>query len=321
MTFGEPDEHSFMHGIASSEGTAHAVLDRAVEAGLNFVDTADVYGNDGITERVLGRWFASRGARDRMVLATKFRFRMAKGPNGTGASRRRILRTVEDSLTRLQTDRIDLYQIHMQDITTPEDETLRALDDLVRAGKVLYIGCSNYTAYRLVDSLWTSRVQHLERWVSAQMSYSLLQRDIEREHVPACLQWGVGILPYSPLAAGFLTGKVRPGDRPAAGTRLGKFPDRFARYDHDRGWRTLSAVEAAAQALGVAPSTVALAWLLHKPGVTSVIFGARTLEQLEPNLAASDLALPPETLAALDEASAVDAGYPYTTIQGIQGRW
>jgi len=321
MTFGEPDEHSMMHGIASSEDTAHAVLDRAVEAGLNFVDTADVYGNDGLCEKVLGRWFASRGARDRMVLATKFRFRMAKGANGTGASRRRIVRCVEDSLARLQTDRIDLYQIHMQDLATPEEETLRALDDLVRAGKVLYIGCSNYTAYRMVDSLWTSRVQHLERWVSAQMSYSLLQRDIEREHVPACLQWGVGLLPYSPLAAGFLTGKIRPGDRPAGGTRLGKYPDRFARYDHDRGWRTLAAVEAAAEALGVAPSTVALAWLLHKPGVTSVIFGARTVEQLEPNLAASDLVLPPETVAALDEASAVDPGYPYATIREVQKRW
>jgi aryl-alcohol dehydrogenase-like predicted oxidoreductase len=300
---------------------AHAVLDRAVEAGLNFVDTADVYGNDGLAEKVLGRWFATRGARDRMVLATKFRFRMDKGPNGTGASRRRIVRCVEDSLKRLQTDRIDLYQIHMQDNQTPEEETLRALDDLVRAGKVLYIGCSNYAAYRMVDSLWTSREQGLERWVSAQLLYSLVQRDIEREHVPACQKWGLGILPYSPLAGGFLTGKIRPGDRPAEGTRLGKFPDRFARYDHERGWRTLAAVEEAAKALEVAPSTIALAWLLHKPAVTSVIFGARSVEQLEPTLAASDLKLPAETVAALDAASAIELGYPYSVIQATLGRW
>ena len=161
MTFGEADEKSFMHKAGSDEATSHAVLDRAVAAGINFVDTADVYGQDGLSERVLGNWIAARGTRDKIVLATKFRFTMGDGPNRSGASRYRIMKCVDDSLRRLRTDRIDLYQIHMQDITVPEDETLRALDDLVRAGKVLYIGCSNYAAYRLMRSLWLSRTHHV----------------------------------------------------------------------------------------------------------------------------------------------------------------
>src|SRR5439155_2227711 len=200
MTFGEPDEKSMMHNIASDEATAHQMMDRALDAGVNFLDTADVYGNDGLSERVIGRWFAKTKKRDRYVLATKFRFRMGEGPNGTGASRYRIVRAVEESLARLQTGRIDLYQIHMQDIDTPEEETLRALDDLVRAGKVLYLGCSNYAAYRLTDSMWLSRTLGLERFVALQAQYSLVVRDLEREHVPLCEKFGLGILPWSPLA-------------------------------------------------------------------------------------------------------------------------
>ncbi len=157
MTFGEADEKSFMHNIGSDEATAHAILDRALAAGINFVDTADVYGQDGLSERVIGSWFQSSGKRDQVVLATKVRFTMGTGPNSKGASRYRIVRGVEDSLRRLRTDRIDLYQIHAQDITVSEEETLRALDDLVRAGKVVYLGCSNYAAYRLVDSQWIAK--------------------------------------------------------------------------------------------------------------------------------------------------------------------
>src|SRR3954468_15181499 len=174
MTFGEADEKSFMHKAGSDEATAHAVLDRAVAAGINFVDTADVYGQDGLSERVLGNWLVSRGTRDKIVLATKFRFTMGEGANKSGASRYRIIKCCEDSLRRLKTDRIDLYQVHMQDITVPEDETLRALDDLVSAGKVLYLGCSNYAAYRLVDSLWQSKTRNLSRYVTMQMQYNLL---------------------------------------------------------------------------------------------------------------------------------------------------
>src|ERR1700749_1301216 len=160
MTFGEADEKPFMHKAGSGEATPPAVLARAVPAGINFIDTADVYGQDGLSERVLGNWIAARGARDKLVVGTKFRFTMGDGPTRSGASRYRIMKCVDDSLRRLRTDRIDLYQIHMQDITVREDETVRALDDLVRAGKVLYLGCSNYAAYRLMRSLWLARTSH-----------------------------------------------------------------------------------------------------------------------------------------------------------------
>jgi aryl-alcohol dehydrogenase-like predicted oxidoreductase len=321
MTFGEADEGSFMHNVGCDEATSFAIMGRALDAGINIFDTADVYGQDGLTERVIGKWFREAGRRDEVVLATKFRFTMGKGPNRSGASRYRIVKTVEDSLRRLQTDRIDLYQIHGQDIETPEEETLRALDDLVRQGKVLYIGCSNYAAYRLVESLWISKTQGLERFVSAQMQYSLVVRDIEREHVPVCREHGLGILPWSPLAGGFLSGKYRKGQAPPAGTRLEQWKDRFGRFDSDRHWRILAAVDRVAEETGHKPSQVALAWLLRKPTVTSVIFGARTLEQLDDNLGAAAQQLSDEQVAALDEASAFDVGYPYDFIGRIQSRW
>ena len=176
MTFGEADEKSFMHKVGSDEKESLAVLDRALEAGVNFIDTADVYGQDGLSERVIGNWLAARKARERVVLATKFRFRMAPGPNGTGASRMRIQRAIEASLRRLGTDRIDLYQIHMQDIARREEETLRALDDPVRAGKILYFGASNYAAYRLMESLWIADQRGLDRFVTLQAQYSLESR-------------------------------------------------------------------------------------------------------------------------------------------------
>ena len=321
MTFGEADENSFMHKVGCDESTSHRLMDLALEAGVNFWDTADVYGQDGLSERVIGSWFASTRRRDEVVIATKFRFRMAKGPNGTGAARRRIVRCAEDSLRRLQTDRIDLYQIHMQDIDTPEEETLRAFDDLVRAGKVLYTGCSNYAAYRLVDSLWTSKTHNLERFVSLQAQYSLLVRDIEFEHVPACERHGLGILPWSPLGGGFLSGKIERGAAPPPGTRLEKWKERYAAVDTERNWRTLAAVKAVAAETGATPSQVSLAWLLRKPGVTSVIFGARTPEQLADNLKAAALKLSDAQVRQLDEASAPPVPYPYSMIKSIQGRW
>ncbi|HEU4734515.1 MAG TPA: aldo/keto reductase [Kofleriaceae bacterium] len=321
MTFGEADEKSFMHKVGSDEATAHAVLDRAVAAGINFVDTADVYGQDGLSERVLGNWLVSRGARDKIVLATKFRFTMGDGPNRSGASRYRIMKCIDDSLRRLRTDRIDLYQIHMQDITVPEDETLRALDDLVSAGKVLYLGCSNYTAYRLMRSLWLSRTSHRASFVTLQAQYSLLVRDLEREHVPLCRDEGLGILPWSPLAGGFLSGKFERGKPPQTGTRLGEKAERFARYDLERNWRILDAVRAVAAETRSTPSAVSLAWLLARPQVTSVIFGARTVEQLETNLAAASLELSAAQLQALDQVSAIDLGYPYSFIQATQSMW
>ena len=321
MTFGEADDKSFMHKVGCDEKTSFAIMSRALERGVNFIDTADVYGQDGLSERVVGAWLTAAKSRDRVVLATKFRFRMGEGPNSTGASRYRIVRTVEDSLRRLQTDRIDLYQIHMQDIDTPEEETLRALDDLVRAGKVLYLGASNYAAYRLTDSQWTAKSEHLHRFVALQMQYSLLVRDLEREHVPVCRQFGLGILPWSPLAAGFLSGKYEKNQPPPPGVRLEKWKDRFAGFDNDRGWRILDAVKAVAKEKGTTASAVALAWLLAKPAVTSVIFGARSVAQLDDNLKAADVKLSPEETRKLDAASAFEMGYPYEFIANIQKRW
>ena len=321
MTFGEADETSFMHKVGCDAPTAERIMDRALDAGVNFFDTADVYGDDGLTERVIGGWLARRKRRESLVLATKFRFRMGKGPNSSGASRHRIMRTVEDSLRRLQTDRIDLYQVHMQDVETPEEETLRALDDLVRQGKVLYLGASNYAAYRLMESLFVSERQRLERFVSFQAQYSLVVRDIEREHVPLCRKHGLGILPWSPLAGGFLTGKHTRGEAAPTGSRLAAWKERRAGFDNDRNWQIIAAVRAVAQELEATPSQVALAWCAARPGITSVIFGARSLEQLEDNLKAATLELPESAMARLEEASAFPLGYPYDFMRNIQGRW
>jgi aryl-alcohol dehydrogenase-like predicted oxidoreductase len=310
-----------MHKVGCDEKTSFAIMSRALERGLGFIDTADVYGQDGLSERIVGAWMTAAGSRDRVVLATKFRFRMGEGPNATGASRYRIVRTVEDSLRRLGTDRIDLYQIHMQDIDTPEEETLRALDDLVRAGKVLYLGASNYAAYRLTDSQWISKTEHLHRFVALQMQYSLMVRDLEREHVPVCKQFGLGILPWSPLASGFLSGKYARNLPPPPGVRLEKWKERFADYDSERGWRTLDALHEIAREKTTTPAAVALAWLLAKPAVTSVIFGARSIEQLDDNLKAADVKLSAEQVQKLDDASAFEIGYPYKFIANIQKRW
>jgi aryl-alcohol dehydrogenase-like predicted oxidoreductase len=221
----------------------------------------------------------------------------------------------------LKTDRVDLLQIHMQDVDTPTDEILRSLDDLVRQGKVLYIGCSNYTAYKLVESLWISRTQHLERFVSAQMRYNLTSREIEREHVPVCEQYGVGILPWSPLAGGFLTGKYRKDAEPPSGTRLDHWRDRLSHFDQGRNWQILDALLAVAVQVESTPAAVALAWLLQRPTVASVVFGARSVQQLDDNVAAAALTLPEPAMVALTDASRFDVGYPYNFIARIQGRW
>jgi aryl-alcohol dehydrogenase-like predicted oxidoreductase len=321
MTFGEADDKSFMHKVGADDKTSFDIMSRALERSVNFIDTADVYGQDGLSERLVGAWMQQTKSRDRVVLATKFRFRMGEGPNNTGASRFRIVRAVEASLRRLQTDRIDLYQIHMQDIETPEEETLRALDDLVRAGKVLYLGASNYAAYRLTHSQWISKTEHLSRFVALQTQYNLLVRDIEREHVPVCREFGLGILPWSPLAAGFLSGKYSRNQPAPAGARLEKWKDRFAGMDNDRGWRTVDAVKAVAQELQTTPSAVSLAWLLAKPNVSSVIFGARSIAQLDDNLKAVDVKLSADQVKQLDDASGFDLGYPYNFMANIQKRW
>jgi len=321
MTFGEADDKSFMHEVGANEETSQSIMNRSLESGINFFDVADVYGQDGLSERIVGKWLAREKKRNQVVLATKFRFRTWDGANGTGASRYRILRTVEASLRRLGTDRIDLYQIHMQDLDTPEEETLRALDDLVRQGKVLYIGASNYAAYRLTESLFLSELSRLERFISLQAQYSLLVRDLEREHVPLCQKFGLGILPWSPLAAGFLSGKYDKSQPLPDGTRFAKWKERWQGFDKERNWRILAAVKAVAGELGATASQVSLAWLLQKPTVTSVIFGARSLEQVEDNLKAAALKLPEPAIKRLEEASAFELGYPYDFIKNVQGRW
>ncbi|MFT3923970.1 MAG: aldo/keto reductase [Myxococcales bacterium] len=321
MTFGEADEKSFMHKVGSDEAESFAVLDRALDAGINFVDTADVYGQDGLSERVFGRWLAARKARERVVVATKGRFRMAPGPNGTGASRMRITRAIDASLARLGTDRIDLYQIHMQDLRTPEEELLRALDDATRAGKIVYFGASNYAAYRLMESLWVADKRGLNRFVTLQAQYSLATRALEREHVPLCHKFGLGILPWSPLASGLLTGKYRRGQAAPEGSRLAKWQDRYKGFDTPRNWAIVEALLEVSKEVDKAPSQVALAWLLSRPAVCSVIFGARTVAQLEENLAAGELELPAQALAKLDNVSAIELGYPYEFIKNIDGAW
>lgn len=321
MTLGEADASSMMHGISADERTSFEIMDAAVEAGINFFDSADVYGQEGLSERIVGKWLEERGQRDQIVLATKMRFRMRPDVNGTGASRYRIREAVEASLRRLRTDRIDLYQIHMQDIDTPEEETLRALDDLVRQGKVLYLGASNYAAYRLANSRWISRVQNLEHFVALQAQYSLVVRDLEREHVPLCAENGLGILPWSPLAGGFLSGKYQRGQQAPQGTRYDKWQERYASFDNARNWRILDALQAVSRELGASLSQVALAWLLHQRAVTSCIFGARTKQQLVDNLKAAELELGASALERLNEASSFELGYPYQMIKNIQQRW
>ncbi len=321
MTFGEADEKSFMHQVGCDQSTSFQIMNRALDAGINFFDTADVYGQNGLTERVIGNWFSEEKKRDQVVLATKFRFRMGRGPNDAGGSRYHIVKAVEDSLRRLKTDRIDFYQIHMQDIDTPEEETLRALDDLIRQGKVLYIGASNYAAYRLVESHFLSRELHLNRFIALQAQYSLAVRDLEREHVPACDKFGLSIIPWSPLAGGLLCGKYRPNQEPPTGSRMAKWKERYQRFDSPRNWRIVEALVKVAEETGASCSQVALAWLLQKPTVASVIFGARNLEQLEDNLGAASLELSGAAIQALEEASQLRAGYPYDFISNIQGRW
>jgi aryl-alcohol dehydrogenase-like predicted oxidoreductase len=321
MTFGEADEKSFMHKVGSTEDESFAVFDRALAAGINFVDTADVYGQDGLSERIVGKWIASRKAREKIVLATKGRFRMSEGPNGTGASRMRILRAIDASLARLGTDRIDLYQIHMQDIRTPEEELLRALDDAVRAGKIVYVGCSNYAAYRLMESLWIADKRNLASYVTLQAHYNLAIRDLEREHQPVALRHGVGILPWSPLEGGLLTGKYRKNQSPPSGSRFERWKDRYKSFDNERNWKIVETLIAVAKEVGRAPSQVAIAWLLSRPGVVSVIFGARNVAQLEENVGAADLTLPEKALADLETASAFPLGYPYDFMKSIDGAW
>jgi aryl-alcohol dehydrogenase-like predicted oxidoreductase len=305
-------------GKETDEAGAHEQLDTFVAAGGNLVDTADVY-NAGTSEEMIGRWLSDRPAdvRDRVVLATKGRFPTGDDVNDLGLSRRHLQRALDASLTRLGVDCVDLYQVHSWDPVTPLEETLETLDGFVRAGKVRYVGLSNYTGWQVQKTVALAREHGWSVPVTLQPQYNLLVREIEWEIVPACLDAGLGLLPWSPLGGGWLTGKYTRDERPTGSTRLGEDPDRGVEaYDRrsarERTWDVVDAVREIADQRGVSMAQVALAWLAARPAVTSVILGARTTEQLEDNLAAADVTLDDKEVAALDQASDPGAAdYPY----------
>jgi aryl-alcohol dehydrogenase-like predicted oxidoreductase len=305
-------------GAETDEAGAHAQLDAFIEAGGTLVDTADVY-SAGVSEQIIGRWLAARPAevRDRVVLATKGRFSMGEEPNALGSSRRHLRRALDSSLRRLGVDHVDLYQLHAWDPCTPLEETLGFLDDAVRAGKIGYPGLSNFTGWQVQKAVDLAEREHLAVPVTLQPSYSLLVRGIEYEIVPACQHNGLGLLPWSPLAGGWLSGKYTREQRPAGATRLGEDPERgMEAYDRvgtrERTWDVLEAVQDVAEAHGASMAQVALAWLVARPAVTSVILGARTLEQLSNNLRCADLVLDTKAVARLDAVSDPGApDYPY----------
>ena len=304
-------------GNESDEKVSHAQLDRFVEAGGTFVDTADVY-SAGESETIIGRWFKDRPAdvTDRVVLATKGRFGPAGDPNATGLSARHLTRALDASLTRLGLDSVDLYQAHAFDPLTPLDETLRTLDGFVRSGKIRYYGFSNFTGWQLTKAVHLARTLGLAAPVTLQPQYSLLVREIEFEIVPAAQDAGLGLLPWSPLGGGWLTGKYQRSQRPTGATRLGDDPQRgmeaWDRRGTERTWEIIDAVQTIAESRGVSMAEVALSWVTDRPGVTSTILGARTVEQLESNLSSADLQLTAAESAVLDGASDLHApDYPY----------
>ena len=299
-------------GWTADEKASFEVLDAAYDAGINFIDTADIYsrwidGNPGgVAESIIGKWLRKNPEkRTQVILATKVRGRMGEGPNDEGLSRKHIFSAVEQSLKRLGTDYIDLYQVHWPDESTPIEETLRALDDLIHDGRVLYIGCSNYPAWRLMESLWTSDRCRLTSFISLQPHYNLVHRDeFERELEDICLKFDIGVIPYSPLAGGFLTGKYAGDQTPPEGSR-GATSDRIQAYLMDpHSLSTLEIVKQIALERQKSPSQVALRWLISRPAVVSAIIGPRDLEQLEDNLGCLSVELSDEDMQRLDEASA-----------------
>jgi aryl-alcohol dehydrogenase-like predicted oxidoreductase len=283
-------------------------LGRAVDAGVNFVDTANVY-HEGLSEEMLGQAINDLDvAREDLVLATKVRGRTREGVNGAGLTRGHIMHEAEESLRRLDTDYIDLYQIHGLDPLTPMDETLRALDDLVRSGKVRYIGLSNHAAWRIAKALGISAKEGLERFESVQAYYTIAGRDLEREVVPLCQEESLSVLVWSPLAGGLLSGKYGRDQEGPEGSRRTQFD--FPPVDEERAWDCVDAMRPIAERRDCSVARIAQAWLLHQPAVTSIIIGAKTQEQLEDNLAAAEVELTDEELATLDEVSALPPEYP-----------
>lgn len=294
-------------GWTADEQLSHQILSHAYEAGINFIDTADIYSRwvqdnpGGVAEAIIGRWIKRSGIpRGQLIIATKVRGRMGEGANDEGLSRAHIIQAVEDSLRRLDTDYIDLYQTHWFDENTPIEETLRALDVLVKQGKVRYLGCSNYPAWRLTEAEWTSRSLGLARFDSLQPHYSLVHRaEFERELAEVCRSYGIGVIPYSPLAGGFLTGKYRRDQAPDSVRARGA-----SRYYNEKNWQLIDLLGSMSQQFGnYSISQVALAWMLSDALITSPIIGPRSLEQLDDNLGAVGLRLSEDDKIKLDEAS------------------
>ena len=301
-------------GNEADEATSKAIVDRFVDAGGNFVDTANVY-SQGVSEEITGRAIAAK--RDRIVLATKARFAMGDDTNAVGSSRRNLRAACEASLRRLGTEWIDLYQVHMWDKHTPIEETLSTLNDLVHEGKVRYIGASNFAGWHLAKALGVSALHHWEPFTCLQPEYSLITRDAERELLPLCRDAGLAVIPWSPLGGGVLTGKYRKGEDFPAGTRGAdtENPITFTYRLDDRAWNIVDAVRAAAEKTGKSAAQIALNWVLHRPGVTAPIIGARNLTQLDDNLGATGWELDDETAKSLAWASAFRLGYPYEFLQ------
>ncbi len=296
-------------GWSSDEATAHMVLSRAVELGCNFIDTADVYsrwveGNPGgVSEQIIGAWLRQASVRrDDIIIATKVRSAMSDKPNDRGLSRHHIMNAVDHSLRRLQTDYIDLYQSHAYDEHTSIEETLQAFDDLIRMGKVRYVGCSNYPAWRLMESLWASDVNHFARYDSLQPHYNLLHRaEYEDELQRICQDQNIGVIPYSPLGGGFLTGKYRRGESLPDSDRAEGVK---RRYMNDRGFTAVERLEKIGAGHSASVAQTAIAWVLANPTVTSAIIGANSEAQLEDTMKGAEISLSEEEKAALDEVSA-----------------
>ncbi|MBN2469267.1 MAG: aldo/keto reductase [Anaerolineae bacterium] len=311
-------------GRETPEAESYAMMDRFVAAGGNFIDTANVY-STGISEEIVGKWL-KRQNRDDYVIATKVRFPMGEGPNEVGLSRKHILSSVEASLRRLQTDYIDLYQVHCWDPATPLKETLSTLNDLVRSGKVRYIGASNFAGWQLQRAIDISRERSWERFVCLQPQYNLLTRSTEWELIPLALKEGLGVIPWSPLRGGWLSGRYHRGmSAPPSGSRVEEaskqnWGERWENYDNEHTWNLLDIVFAIAEATGKSVAQVALRWLLQKPGVTAPIIGVRTMGHLEDNLGAAGWTLSGEQMAQLDEASAHPLPYPYDFITDAMQR-
>jgi aryl-alcohol dehydrogenase-like predicted oxidoreductase len=301
-------------GNEADEQTSKRITDRFVEAGGNFVDTANVYSR-GVSEEITGR--VIRDYREDVVVATKFRFPMGEGPNDSGASRKHIISACEASLRRLDTDYIDLYQIHCWDSSTPIEETLSALDDLVRAGKVRYIGCSNFTGWQIEKSVRVSEREGLARFDCLQPQYSLVVRDIEHEVLPVSREEGLGVIPWSPLAGGFLTGKYSREDAPPENTRMASWGDTWKRHSNSEKFDIVDRVCEIADSRGKEPAQIALSWVKDRPGVTSPILGARNVEQLDKNLGAIGWSLEERELNLLEEVSSLSYAYPYNMIARV----